>query len=340
MAQVSPKKTQTLLQQGMAFYKGQNITIVSPSSPGGPLDLFARVAGPFLGAYLHANVEIENSPGGNTYPGQDLGNAAPPDGKTLFEVNAPADLVQQLQNAPALNFNPKHVAFVGASAPVANIILALTTPACSQYSSLESLKTATTPPSFLIQTTGTPTETAQAWMSLLGIKPHYIPGYTTNAALVNGFTRGDGCVAMLSVTSGGALIQAGVARLLAATVPLPAGVEYRSIIDKPGVPTLASSLAAIKSPTALQKRQITALIAFDNLSGMILNTQTAVAPDKLTALRAALAWAFKQPTMQQQLDIQALSPIFVDGTTTKNEYVEELSIGSSLLCTFANDCTN
>jgi tripartite-type tricarboxylate transporter receptor subunit TctC len=331
----APAKKQTPLEQGLAFYKGQTISLISPTAPGGPLDLWARAVATYLGIYLHATVEVQNLPGGNTYPGQDTAAASAPTGLTLAQLNLPTDLVSVIENQPALNFNPEREAFVSAEASTANVLVDQVTPNCSEYDSLAALRTATTPASFLIQTTGTPTESVQAWMGLIGANVKYIPGYTTAAALVNGFARGDGCLAFLNGTQVGSLVQAGKAKPIAISFKLPPGTEYRNILDD--VPTLASSVKQYAKTTKLAQAQAEALVTFEQVPAVLALQSKAPAAD-VDAIRAATEWAFKQSGFKSLLLQDSASTQYIDAETAKQLYITSLRETPKIVCLFNLNC--
>src|ERR1700751_5230957 len=73
-------------QSGEAFYEGKTVTMVIAGPPAGAYDVYARLAGRYLGKYLAGNPSIvpRNMPGaGGLIAANYMFNVAPRDGTVL-----------------------------------------------------------------------------------------------------------------------------------------------------------------------------------------------------------------------------------------------------------------
>src|SRR5262249_14909750 len=109
-----------------ADYPDRPIRIIVPYTPGGTVDVLARLIGPRLTDAWGQPVVIDNRPGAGGNIGADAAAKSPPDGYTLFlSTNAPLTInVAAYQN---LKYDPLRVS---APIPVAgeNALLRVTTP--------------------------------------------------------------------------------------------------------------------------------------------------------------------------------------------------------------------
>lgn len=100
------KATKNPLAEGLAFFRGNTITLLAPASPGGVQDVTARVIAPYLESYLHATINIEDNGNAGSYEGQDDAASAAPTGLFLGMTNTIADLGAEWAGLLGLNFNP------------------------------------------------------------------------------------------------------------------------------------------------------------------------------------------------------------------------------------------
>ena len=81
---------------GAQSYPGRLITLIAPSSPGGPVDLTARVVAPHLAKILGQQVVVENRPGASQKIGMQALLRAPKDGYTFSVVSAASMTINPL----------------------------------------------------------------------------------------------------------------------------------------------------------------------------------------------------------------------------------------------------
>jgi len=96
-------------------FSGQKITLAIATPPGGGYDLYGRLVGRFLGAYLPGNPSVvpQNMPGAGSYvAASHLYGAAPKDG-TMFGIIARDAALGPLSNAPGARFDPTKMSWLG-----------------------------------------------------------------------------------------------------------------------------------------------------------------------------------------------------------------------------------
>lgn len=318
-ASLHPKTPKlTPLQQGLKYYKGQTITFISPVSTGGGFDLVARNIAPVMGIYLHANVNVEDVPAGNTIAGQDQLAGSTPNGLTIGELNIGADVDNQLTHTPGLNFNPEREAFLGATLGTPYVFVSSPS---GPYKTYHSIAGAPTPPGFVTVSSGSQNLVAQVVDGIFGIKVRYIGGYPNVGPALTGFLRGDGQLSELSLTTYESAILAGQARplLVVGTPSFPAAV--RSVMKT--VPTLADYASKYPPKTSEQKKALAAVEL------LMTSAQTFAAPgktppDEVTALRAALKFALENQGVRATMVKDVQVPGYISGPAAKSRFVSIL----------------
>jgi hypothetical protein len=133
---------------------------------------------------------------------------------------------------------------------------------------------------------------------------------------------------MVSLTLAGPMIPAGKARPIAINILPPVDTLYRQYLV--GLPTITSMAKSYPPKTREAQRQLAALEALNNILGIPLAMPTAVAPDRLAAMRAAAQWAFEQPSFRKLMLEGGLNPTYVSPLVAKQGYISMLSEGKTL----------
>src|SRR6185437_9548404 len=171
-----------------------------------------------------ATVDVVNIPQANTVTGQDQTESATADGLTVGWLNTVGDIQETATKTPGLNFNPERVAFIGSTAPNTTVwVVSSNAGACPlrTWQALEKQTTPSSPVTLISQTQGTSFTFGMLSRFAFGISERVITGYPNTASIVAGFVRGDGCTALLGLSSAGPLLQAGKADVLAFDNPPP-----------------------------------------------------------------------------------------------------------------------
>jgi tripartite-type tricarboxylate transporter receptor subunit TctC len=323
--------TSSALKKGLAFYKGQTITIIEPGATGAIFDLIARTEATYLGQYLHATVNVRDVTIGNTIPGQNDTASAPPDGLTLGLLNMGNDAGLALTHSPGVSFNPAKMQFIAANAPSATLMIASVS---SPYKSFADIQHANPPAKILMENTGTVDNLIASLFGILGIRHQWLTGYTSIGTYVQGFVRGDGPIMVTNLQATGKLVAAGKARSILVNAVPPPGTLYRQYTL--GIPTFASLENRYPPKTAKQKTEWAALNAFIGATSTPLVTQPGVAAYKVAALRAAAVWMFKQPGFKSQILADGQNPSYVSPAAARNDYLTTVRAGRVLAPYFAS----
>ena len=322
---ISNGKSTTPIEKGRAFYKGQTLTMLAAGAAGGAIDLPFRLLATAIGSYLHATVNVEDIVPGASIPEQDTLAASTPNGLTIGWINALSDASFVLTKTAGLNFNPAREAYLAEEDGSLDVLVAQP----HTLANFAALKSSSSEISTLTETSGSVNTILRVMLGVLGVKANYISGYSSTTAETQGFARGDGQLVMLGLSNIGPLIAGGLAVPIAVTAKPPKGLAYAKYLA--GVPTLAQLLATYPAKTKALANQYTALTALQSLLGVTIATQTSVAQDKVDALRAAFAWAFKQKSVQQSLLNIGDNPNSASPTTAKQLFIQALKIGPTVV---------
>jgi tripartite-type tricarboxylate transporter receptor subunit TctC len=327
------KVTNTEVCKGLAFYKGQTMTFIEPASVGGPFDLQAEAEIPGLQSYLGATINETRITTGNSIPGQDSLAAAPPTGLTIGLLNPLNDASLILENQPGINFNPYRMAYLAGTAPPAVVLQALPSSGITNFSKfLAGAKAGTV--RVVTQATGSENTVFRAEMAALGgIKnagsSQWVTGYTSLTLEITGFLRNDAPTGYLNLSNTCTLLQGNQSVALATNNIPPPGTDCRKYLT--GVPTLAD-LAKTYAKTTTDKTLFKTAETLNDLTGNPTVTQTAVAGDKVDALRAALQWVYQQQSFKSDMLNNGMSPGYISPTAAKQLYETALTLGKTVIC--------
>lgn len=105
-------------QSAADFYRGNTVTLVVGSGPGGGFDLSARLTAQFIGKYIPGNptVVVQNMPGASGLRAAEfVYNVAPRDG-TVICITQPSMVLHKTLN-PSARFNPQDYTWIGRLSP-------------------------------------------------------------------------------------------------------------------------------------------------------------------------------------------------------------------------------
>lgn len=329
------KVTNASICKGLAFYKGKTMTFVDIGSIGGPFDDPGIALQPLLNKYLGVTVDISPFPSGNSIPGQDFLAHATPTGLTFGMLNPLNDIQDILTGQPGINFNPARLAYLVQNGPNASPLLAASGSGYTKLSQLVSASKAGTL-KMLTQNTGTLNTIQRAWMGVLGLHPKYIAAYASLASEEQGLVRGDGPLGVFDLSLACGLLQQGKAIAVATTVVPPVGTNCRKYLL--GVPTMAQTEKLYPPKTKAQKVQWSTLLTLFSVTGNPTVTQTSVAGYKIQALRAAMQWAYAQPSYKATMLNFGQNPTYRSPVQAKLAYEKALRLGHSVVCYLKGTC--
>jgi tripartite-type tricarboxylate transporter receptor subunit TctC len=212
-------------------YPAKPVRVIVPFTPGGAIDLIARLVGQRLSERLNTPFVIENRPGGGTNIGAEVAARSAPDGYTLFMASTSQavnvtlypkltyDLFKDFAPVTLVAINP-NVLVVHPSLPVKNvkelIALAKRKPGALTYASSGS---------------GTSSHLAGELLKLLaGIDLVHVP-YKGAGPAITALLSGEVDLFMTNAAAASAHIKSGKLRVLAVTT------DHRQP-GMPGVPTM------------------------------------------------------------------------------------------------------
>jgi len=100
-----------LAEDAAAFYKGNTITVLIPTSPGGGFDLVSRAIAPYLEKYTGAKTLLQN---GKTILSQNQLYRSKPDGlSVILSGHGAKEITSQLFKQEGANFNWKEFTLLG-----------------------------------------------------------------------------------------------------------------------------------------------------------------------------------------------------------------------------------
>ncbi|HUY07050.1 MAG TPA: hypothetical protein VMU99_07320 [Acidimicrobiales bacterium] len=336
-----PHRKLTPLQKGLAFYKGQTITVIDSGTVGGPYDLYARVIMPYIAEYLHASFKVEDISIANGVPGMNQAAAASPTGLTAGVFQQFTSISHLVAGVQGLNFNVERLAWIAGDGLSTQVLVASASSGITSVAELMSAsKTAAnsgTPISMILGANGSLVSAVpQAVLGVLGIHLHFIPGYPSVSVEATGLERGDAPLTFLPSSIIGPLITGGKAKALAITGKIPLGTLYRGV--ESSAPTFAQLFRKYPPKTKAQKAQASSVEDITSLPSGLLALQTGVAGYKVDAMRAAAIWAEKRPGFRSQMLSYSLNPKVYNPVTAKSAFIKSIKEETSLGCFLAGTC--
>jgi tripartite-type tricarboxylate transporter receptor subunit TctC len=302
--------------QGIAFYKGQQVTFISAGAPGGAFDQLARDLAPYMAKYLDTNINVEDISAADTIAGMDAVAAAPPNGLTLGEGNPPGVVLDALTGQPGINFDFSREAFIGTVPAGDNVFVASTT---SPITNLKAMKSASTI-TMLGTGQGITDINMRVTQAIFGMHMQFITAYGSAAQVISGFDRGDGDMFMQPLSTVGPLLSGGIARAVLQSGKPAKGITYGKYVA--GVPTFAEAAQKYPPKTKADRTMFTTLQDLNELSGQLVMAPSATPSAEVQALRAAFIWASKNANLKAVLLGQGNNPTgYITGPQSKATYL-------------------
>jgi tripartite-type tricarboxylate transporter receptor subunit TctC len=300
------------------FFKGKQIKIVVGFTPGGIVDLWARLFTQYMGKYIPGNPDliVQNVPGGGSMiAANQLYNIAKPDGLTLAMVSTGL-YFDQLTGVKEVQFDWSKFGWIGS--PVRNYEV-LTMRSDTPYRSIEDIQKAAQPPR--CGTTGTgatghyfPKFLEQA----LGAKFHIVLGYPGNRDVEVAIERGE--VQCYAITKEAFLREPGRSWLKKGFVrALVQGGQKRDTLF-PDVPTVYELMDKHKAPDSIKR--FAGVLLSPGAIGRPLIAPPNMPADRLKVLREAYAKMVNDPEFladakKRDWDVEYISGQELEGLAKK-----------------------
>jgi len=272
------------------FYKGRNVNIIVGFGPGGGYDLYGRVLGRHLGAYIpgRPSVAVQNMEGaGSVRAANYVFASAPADGTVIAAVDQNSPMYQLLGGAGA-QFESVRMQWLGSIANSNGVVYTWHT---SGIGTIEDAKLREVP-------LGSPGTTSDSYIyptilnGLLGTRFKPIAGYTgtgqINIAIERGEVQGRGGISWVSLKAGSQ------AWLDGHKINLLVQIGPRKEPDLPRVPLLKE---LVKSP---DDEKIVELITLPTVLGHAHWVGPNVPRERVETLRAAYAATLADPEFLEE----------------------------------------
>jgi len=303
-----------------SYFKGKTITLISPDSPGGGYDLYARLFAPYLASALGATVNVENVNGGGTLVGTNQMAASAPNGLTLGLVNIGGDIASSVEKQPGINFDLSKLSWIGQPGQVPNVLV---TQPGSGITSFSALLHASSPVPVLDVRSGVGDLLNRVVLGAFHIPTNLLTGFNEVAALKQGFLAKDGKLIFESVPSMASLITAGEAVPLLVT---NSSAEYSKLLGN--TPSLSGELSSVtlsSSDSAAVKEALLLSDLSDDFAG-----PPGIPAAELTVLRNAFSQAAGSSALQAQAKKQSLAIGPTDGATLASEVGTAVTQGPAI----------
>jgi tripartite-type tricarboxylate transporter receptor subunit TctC len=272
-----------------AFYRGKTVTITVGSAVGGGYDTYARLVGRHLGRHIPGNptIVVQNIPGaGSNKAASFVALQAPKDGTAIGAIQSGA-ILQPLISEQSIPHDPSKFIMLGsANRSVYLCVVRADAPVKSFQEAFDK--------EVIIGTSGegaTLREMPIMLINVLGVKLRLVGGYAGSREIIVAMERNEvqGMCGMdwsSLATQQRTWISSGFVRLLAQE-----DLQGHPEMNRLGVP-LTISFAKTD-----EDRQVMEMIYSQNLFGRPYLVPPGVPPDRVTALRAALAAMVKDPAL-------------------------------------------
>jgi tripartite-type tricarboxylate transporter receptor subunit TctC len=307
---------------GAGYFKGKTITLISPDSPGGSYDTYARLFAPYVGQELGATINVEDVPAAGTLQGSNQMAGSAPNGLTIGMVNVGGDIASLVEKQPGQNFNMAKLSWIGQPAAIPN---ALVTQPGSNVQSFSALLHPSGSVSALDIRNGIGDMLLRVIYGAFGVPYKLDTGFEATSALKQGFLANDGQTILEAMSTLYPLISGNEAKPLLVIGPVQVS-SYSKALS--GVPTLQTEESTVSLSTA-QKAAVTEALTLSNLSDDFA-APAGLPASELTTLRNAFAQAAAQPALKAQALKESLPLSWIGGATAAGQVNTALANSSSI----------
>ena len=307
---------------GAGYFKGKTITLISPDSPGGSYDTYARLFAPYVGQELGATVNVEDVPAAGTLQGSNQMAGSAPNGLTIGMVNVGGDIASLVEKQPGQSFTMSKVDWIGQPAQVPNAIV---TQPGSSVSSFSGMLHPSGQVSALDIRNGIGDMLLRVIYGAFGVPYKLDTGFEATSALKQGFLANDGQTILEAMSTLYPLISGNEAKPLLVIGPVQVS-SYSKALS--GVPTLQTEESTVSLSSA-QKAAVTEALTLSNLSDDFA-APAGLPASELTTLRNAFAQAAALPALKAQALKESLPLSWIGGATAAGQVTTALANSSSI----------
>ncbi|WP_299637947.1 tripartite tricarboxylate transporter substrate-binding protein [Devosia sp.] len=172
------------------FFKGKTLIMLSPSTPGGSYDFYARIAARYMTEYLPGkpNYVVQNMPGaGGMKAGNYIYNIAPKDGTVMGLMNQTLAHYQMLLDTDGVQYDVGKFTWIGRVAPTITLVMVWGEAPAKTVEDMKTVETLFGASSALSQSYMIP----MIMKNLLGYKTRPIVGFSGAAEIYLAMERGE-----------------------------------------------------------------------------------------------------------------------------------------------------
>jgi tripartite-type tricarboxylate transporter receptor subunit TctC len=307
---------------GAGYFKGKTITLISPDSPGGSYDTYARLFAPYVGQELGATINVEDISAAGTLQGSNQMAASAPNGLTIGMVNVGGDIASLVEKQPGQSFNMAKLSWIGQPAQIPN---ALVTQPGSGVQSFSAMLHSASPVSVLDIRNGIGDMLNRVIYGAFGVPHNLDTGFEATSALKQGFLAKDGQTVLEAMSTLYPLISANEAKPLLVIGPdeLP---SYQKTLS--GVPTLQSEMSKVALSSG-QEAAVSEALALSNLSDDFA-APAGLPASELSVLREAFTKAAALPALKAQAQKESLPLSWISGSALTGQVTTALANSSSI----------
>ena len=304
LVSVSCTSVPTEVDTQQPFFEGKTIRIISGFSPGGPIDLRARLFARHLSHYIPGapTIIVQNmaGAGGIVAANSTFGGVAEPDGLTMLHFPS-STVMNALLLKERVSYDIREIPILWAQA---DGYVTVANPITSKVKTIEDLAS----PSVELAAGGTGVTSLRSLRTriallLLGVEHTWVDGYVSTAALVAALDREEVHLAELALASYTTLIepreQEGTARMLWQTGFLRTDGSFERSAIAPNVPTLDEFLpeGTKEGPAWEAWKAAVVPLAFQAVVGL----PPGVSPERIQILSEAFRAMGEDPEYQRDL---------------------------------------
>src|ERR1700733_4088750 len=312
---------------GAGYFKGKTITLISPDSPGGSYDTYARLFAPYVGQELGATVNVEDVPAAGTLQGSNQMAGSAPNGLTIGMVNVGGDIASLVEKQPGQNFNMAKLSWIGQPAAIPN---ALVTQPGSNVQTFSALLHPSGSVSALDIRNGIGDMLNRVIYGAFSVSYKLDTGFEATSALKQGFLAKDGQTILEAMSTLYPLISGNEAKplLVIGPVSLP---SYQKVLS--GVPTLQTAMSSAHL-SGSKGAAVTEALALSNLADDFA-APAGLPASELSALRQAFSAAAALPALKAQAEKESLPLSFISGSAVSGQ-VDQALANSKTISAYVN----
>jgi len=306
---------------GAGYFKGKTITLISPDSPGGSYDSYARLFAPYVGQELGATINVEDVSAAGTLQGSNQMAASAPNGLTIGMVNVGGDIASLVEKQPGQSFNMAKLSWIGQPAQIPNALVTQPGSSVQSFSGMLHGGNVTV----LDIRNGIGDMLNRVIYGAFGVPYKLDTGFEATSALKQGFLANDGQTILEAMSTLYPLISGNEAKPLLVIGPVSLS-SYQKVLS--GVPTLQSEMSSAGLSGGKQAA-VTEALALSNLSDDFA-APAGLPASELSTLRQAFTKAAALPALQAQAAKESLPLSFIGGATISGQVNSALAKSSSI----------